>query len=161
MEENRRNDMKSNEIKKRKALSDLNNWVKEMQNSILSEEREIYSERVMEHYLNPKNMGRIENSNGVGKITGICGDTMQIYLKVENDKIADSKFLTDGCGATIACCSMLTEMIEKKSVDEAAKITDKDLIFILGGLPEENLHCAALAVDTLQAAIKDNKKRKR
>ena len=161
MEENRRNDMKSNEIKKRKALSDLNNWVKEMQNSILSEEREIYSERVMEHYLDPKNMGRIENSNGVGKITGICGDTMWIYLKIENEEIVEAKFLTDGCGATIACCSMLTEMIEKKSVDEAAKITDKDLIFILGGLPEENLHCAALAVNTLQAAIKDNKKRKR
>ena len=160
MEENRRDDMKSNEIKKRK-ISDLDGWVREMQTHILAEEREIYSERVMEHYLNPKNMGRIENSNGVGKITGVCGDTMWIYLKIEDDKIDDAKFLTDGCGATIACCSMLTEMIEKKSVDEAAKITDKNLIFILGGLPEENLHCAALAINTLQAAVKNYKKMKR
>lgn len=148
--------MKSYDKKKRKTF-DLDGWVRDMQTHIRAEEREIYSEKVMEHYLNPKNMGRIENSNGIGKITGVCGDTMQIYLKIENDKIADAKFLTDGCGATIACCSMLTDMIKKKNVNEAAKITDKDLIFILGGLPEENLHCAALAINTLQAAIKDYK----
>lgn len=134
---------------------DLDKLAQEIQDSILAEERKVYSEKVIELFLNPKNLGQIKDADAVGAVTGPCGDTMQIWLKVRDDKIIQVRFLTDGCGPTVACGSMLTELVKSKSVNEALKITPDELTLILGGLPESHLHCALLSVNTLQAAIRD------
>ncbi|HDJ37891.1 MAG TPA: iron-sulfur cluster assembly scaffold protein [Methanosarcinales archaeon] len=115
----------------------------------------MFSETVIEYAYNPRNMGEISDADGVGKITGTCGDTVQIQIRVENGRISESRFMTDGCGTSIACGSMLTEMITDKTIEEALAITSDDLLRSLGGLPEENVHCSVLAVDTLRAAIDD------
>ncbi len=141
--------MKNNDKK------DLDAFVEKIEAKILEEEKEIYTERTLKEANDPKNLGEIKDANGFGKVTGPCGDTMQIYLKIEfqDDKITDSKFLTDGCGSSIACGSVITELVKGKSIEEALKIEDKDILSILGGLPKENLHCSVLAADTLRAAI--------
>jgi NifU homolog involved in Fe-S cluster formation len=135
--------------------TDLNAFVEEIEAKILEEEREIYTERTLKEANDPKNLGEIKGANGFGKVTGPCGDTMQICLKIEDDKITGSKFLTDGCGSSIACGSVITELVKSKSIEEALKVGDKDILSVLGGLPEENLHCSVLAADTLRAAIED------
>ena len=114
----------------------------------------MYSKTVMEHFKSPKNVGVIEDADGVGEIGNpLCGDMMTIYLKVKDDHIDDIKFQTFGCGAAIAVSSMLTEMAKGKSLEEAKKITNKDVAEALESLPKNKLHCSNLGADALQLAI--------
>ncbi|MBN1273808.1 MAG: Fe-S cluster assembly scaffold protein NifU [Candidatus Aminicenantes bacterium] len=116
----------------------------------------MYSDKVMEHFQNPKNVGVIKDADGVGKVGNpVCGDLMTFYIKVEDNHLADIKFQTFGCGAAIAVSSMVSEMAMGKSLDEAMKITNMDVAEELGGLPKNKLHCSNLGADALHAAIKD------
>ncbi len=117
--------------------------------------REFYSEIVVDHALNPRNVGKIEDTDGFAKITGPCGDTMEIWLRVRNDIIAEATFMTDGCGTTIVAGSMVTELARGKSTGQALAIGQQDVLNALDGLPEESQHCALLAANTLKEAIKD------
>ena len=115
-----------------------------------------YSELVIEHFQNPRNVGVIEDADGVGKMgSPVCGDLMEIYIKVDNNHIADIKFRTFGCGAAIASSSIASEMIKGKSLAEAEALTDEDVAQALGGLPEKKMHCSNLAASTLHKAIED------
>jgi nitrogen fixation NifU-like protein len=122
---------------------------------IKQEMRKIYSEAAIEHGMNPRNLGELEDADGFGRVTGPCGDTMHIWIKVKDDTISDIGFLTDGCGTSIASGSMATELAKGKSLAEAHKISQEDVLNALGGLPEESQHCALLAADTLKAAIRE------
>ena len=117
--------------------------------------REVYSETVIEHSMDPRNVGDLEDYDGFAKVTGPCGDSMEIWLKVKNGTISKASFMTDGCGTTIASGSMITEMAQDKSVTDANRISQQDVLGALGGLPEESQHCALLASNTLKEAIKD------
>jgi nitrogen fixation NifU-like protein len=120
-----------------------------------------YSKKVMEHFMNPRNVGVIENPDGYGKVGNpVCGDVMEIYIKVKDEKITDIKFRTFGCGSAIATSSMVTELAKGKHVDEAVKITRADVANELDGLPAQKMHCSNLAADALHEAIKDYKNRK-
>jgi FeS cluster assembly scaffold protein NifU, Clostridium type len=120
----------------------------------------MYTEQVMDHFMNPRNVGEIEGASGIGTVGNAkCGDIMQISIKVENDVITDVKFKTFGCGAAIATSSRATEMVMGKTLDEALKITNKMVTESLGGLPPAKLHCSVLAEEALQAAIEDYKKK--
>jgi len=134
---------------------DFDEAFKELEQSIMKDMREIFSEKTIERFLNPRNLGRIEAADGFGRVTGGCGDTMEIYLKVSNDKILNASFWTDGCGASIASGSAVTELAKGKSIAEVGKITQTDVLDVLDGLPEENRHCALLAANTVKEAIKD------
>ena len=112
-----------------------------------------FSETVIEHAMNPKNLGSLEEYNGFADYTGPCGDTMQIWLKVNDGNIDSAMFMTDGCGTTVASADMITELAMGKSVDDARKIDQKKVLEALGGLPEESEHCALLAERTLQQAL--------
>ena len=121
----------------------------------------MYTEKVMEHFRNPRNVGEIPDADGVGTVGNpICGDVMAIYIKVEDDRIADIKFKTFGCGAAIATTSMITEISKGKTLDEAMKITRRDVAEELGGLPPVKMHCSNLAADALHEAIMDYRKRR-
>lgn len=121
----------------------------------------MYNEVVMDHFRNPRNVGVIEDANGVGEVGNpLCGDMMTIYLKIENDKIEDIKFQTFGCGSAIAVSSMLTEIAKGKSIAEAKAITNKDVADALEGLPKNKLHCSNLGADALQLALKDYEARR-
>jgi len=122
---------------------------------IREEMRKVYSETAIDHAMNPRNVGDIVDADGFAKVAGPCGDTMEIWLKVNNDTITEATFRTDGCGTSIASGSMITEMTRKRSIAEARKISSQDVLSALGGLPEESQHCALLAANTLKAAIKD------
>jgi len=115
----------------------------------------VYSEKTIDHFLNPRNLGKIPAPDGIGRITGSCGDTMEICLKVRHGRVRNASFWTDGCGTTIASGSMVTELAKGKSILEAQKITQQDVLDALGGLPEDSLHCALLAANTLKEVIKD------
>lgn len=116
----------------------------------------MYSEQVMEHFRNPRNMGVIEDADGVGEVGNpTCGDMMRITIKVEDDRLADVKFQTLGCGAAVATSSMVTEMAKGKTLDEAMQISNKSVAESLGGLPPNKMHCSNLAADGLHAAIED------
>ena len=118
----------------------------------------MYSEKVMDHFAHPRNMGEIEDANAVGRVGNPkCGDIMQISIKVENNVIVDVKFKTFGCGAAIATSSRATEMVKGKTIDEALQITNKMVTDSLGGLPPVKLHCSVLAEEALHAAIADYK----
>lgn len=120
-----------------------------------------YSDKVMDHFMNPRNMGEIENADGVGEVGNpTCGDVMKLYLKIEGDTIIDVKFKTFGCGAAIASSSMTTELIKGKTIDEALKLSNQAVTEALGGLPPAKEHCSVLAEDALKAAIEDYKKKK-
>jgi len=127
----------------------------EFEQLIRAEMRKVYSETTIDHAMNPRNLGDTEDADGLGKVTGPCGDTMEIWLRVNSGTIAEASFLTDGCGTTIASGSMVTEMIKGKSVSEARKISQHDVLSALGGLPNESKHCAVLAANTLKEAIRD------
>jgi len=121
----------------------------------------MYSEKVMEHFKNPKNVGEIPDADGVGEVGNpTCGDIMTIYIKVKNDIIEDIKFKTFGCAAAIATSSMTTELAKGKALDEAIRITRGDVAGALNGLPPLKMHCSNLAADALHAAIEDYKARK-
>ncbi len=116
----------------------------------------MYSELVMEHFTNPRNVGVIEDADGVGKEGNpVCGDLMEIFIKVKNNHIADVKFRTFGCGAAIATSSIATEMVKGKSLDEALELSNKAVAEALGGLPANKMHCSNLAADALHKAIED------
>ncbi|HOK56525.1 MAG TPA: iron-sulfur cluster assembly scaffold protein [bacterium] len=125
-----------------------------------------YTEKVLEYFRNPRNMGRIENADGIGKVGNpVCGDVMWIYIKVgKNEKgeeiIEDIKFETFGCGAAIATSSVVTELAKGKTIEEAEKITNKEVVEFLGGLPPVKKHCSLLAEEGLKAAIEDYKRKK-
>jgi nitrogen fixation NifU-like protein len=131
--------------------SELDKAFEEMQKALWSD----YSEIVIDHAQHPRNVGSILNADGFASVTGPCGDTMEIWLKVMGDEIKEAKFWTDGCGTTIAAGSMITEMAQAKGLAGASKITQKEVLNALGGLPEESFHCALLAANTLKGAIKD------
>jgi len=119
------------------------------------EMRKIYSETVIDHSMNPRNTGSPGNTDGYAKVTGPCGDTMEMWLKVKDDIIRDASFMTDGCSTTIASGSMVTEMAKGRTVGEAQRISQRDILDALGGLPEDSEHCALLASNTLKEAIRD------
>ena len=115
-----------------------------------------YSEKVMEHFKNPKNVGEIPEADGIGNVGNpVCGDIMRLYIKVENNKIKDAKFKTFGCGAAIATSSMVTEIVKGKTVEDALKISNKAVAEALGGLPPIKMHCSVLAEQALKSAIDD------
>jgi len=116
----------------------------------------MYSEKVMDHFANPRNVGEIENADGIGEVGNAkCGDIMKIFLKIENDIITDIKFKTFGCGAAIATSSIATEMILGKPVKEALNLTNKAVVAALDGLPPAKLHCSVLAEEAVKSAIAD------
>jgi nitrogen fixation NifU-like protein len=116
----------------------------------------MYSEKVMDHFTNPRNVGEIENADGVGLVGNpVCGDVMKLFIKVEDGKIADVKFKTFGCGAAIATSSMVTEMVKGKTLEEALAISNKAVAEALDGLPPNKMHCSNLAADALHKAIED------
>jgi nitrogen fixation protein NifU and related proteins len=116
----------------------------------------MYTDKVMDHFQNPRNVGEINDANGVGEVgNAVCGDIMKIYLKVENGRILDVKFKTFGCGAAIATSSMVTEMVKGKTLDEALTITNQAVAEALDGLPPQKMHCSNLAADAMHKAIED------
>ena len=116
----------------------------------------LYTETVMDHFLNPRNVGSIEDADGIGEVGNAkCGDIMKIYLKIEDNIIKDIKFETFGCGSAIASSSMATEMVKGKTIEDALKVTNKMVVDALGGLPVHKLHCSVLAEEALKSAIKD------
>jgi nitrogen fixation NifU-like protein len=121
-----------------------------------------YSETVMDHFMNPRNVGEIENADGVGEVGNpVCGDMMTFYIKVDDDdRLEDVKFKTFGCGAAIAVSSMVSEMAKGKTLDEAMKIGRKDVAEQLGGLPDNKMHCSNLGADALHKAIEDYRSKK-
>ncbi len=120
-----------------------------------------YSEKVMEHFMNPKNVGTLENPDGYGKVGNpVCGDLMEMFIRVKDDIITDIKFRTFGCGSAIATSSMVTEMAKGMHVDKALKITRNDVACELDGLPPQKMHCSNLAADALHKAIRDYQRKK-
>jgi len=121
----------------------------------------VYTDKVLDHFRNPRNMGEIPDADGVGTVGNpVCGDLMSIYIKVKNNRIEDIKFKTFGCGAAIATSSMITELAKGKTLDEAMKISRGDVASSLDGLPPIKMHCSNLAADGLHAAIQDYLKKK-
>jgi len=133
----------------------------ELQELILEDARKVYSETTIDHFMNPRNLGDMDDADGFGRVTGSCGDSMEIWLKVKNGAIANATFMTDGCGTSIASGSMVTELAKGRSVGEARRVSQQDVLGALGGLPLESKHCALLAADTLKEAIKDYLKMER
>jgi nitrogen fixation NifU-like protein len=119
-----------------------------------------YSAKVMDHFMNPRNVGEIEEASGVGEVGNpACGDMMRLYLKVEGGKVVDAKFRTFGCGAAIASSSMLTEMIKGKTIQEAEEITNQHVADALDGLPAVKIHCSVMAEEAVKAALEDYRKK--
>ena len=120
-----------------------------------------YTEQVVDHYQNPRNMGELEEPDGVGVVGNpTCGDMMQIQIKVEDERIAEVKFKTFGCGAAIATTSVATELIEGKTIEEALRVTNKDVMEVLGGLPPVKVHCSLLAEEAIKAAVDDYREKR-
>ena len=119
-----------------------------------------YNEKVMQHFMNPQNVGEIKEADGIGEVGNpVCGDMMTFYIKVKDSRLEDVKFKTFGCGAAIAVSSMVSQIAKGKTLEEALKITNKDVAEELGGLPKNKLHCSNLGADALHAAIKDYMKK--
>jgi nitrogen fixation NifU-like protein len=127
----------------------------DLQALVMADALKIYSKVVIDHTMNPRNLGTLENPDGFARVTGPCGDTMEVCLKVRDNTIADIYFMTDGCGDSIASGSIMTELAKGKNISIALKISQQDILKALGGLPEESQHCALLAANTLKATIKD------
>jgi nitrogen fixation NifU-like protein len=121
----------------------------------------MYTETVRDYFLNPRNVGSLDHADGIGEVGNAkCGDVMKISIKVEDDRIADVRFETFGCAAAIASSSIATEMIKGKTLDEALKVTNKDVLEALGGLPAEKIHCSLLAEEGIRAAVENYRSRK-
>ena len=127
----------------------------DLQQLVSADARSIYSETVIDHAMNPRNAGVMADADGFARVTGPCGDTMEIWLKVKNDIVVGISFMTDGCGTSIAAGSMVTEISRGKGIDEAQRTSQQDVLDALDGLPEDSEHCALLAANTLKAAIRD------
>ena len=122
----------------------------------------MYSEKVMDHFMNPRNVGEMTDPDGVGmEGNPTCGDAMQLFIKVENDRIVDAKFKTFGCGAAIAVSSMITEMVKGKTLDEAMSMSKEAVAAELGGLPPQKMHCSNLGADALKKAVEDYRSKKK
>lgn len=120
-----------------------------------------YSDQVMDHFRNPRNVGEIPDADGIGKVGNpVCGDIMELYIRVQDEKIIDAKFKTFGCGAAIATSSMVTELVKNKTLEEAAKISNKAVAEALGGLPPIKMHCSVLAEEALTKAIENYRSKK-
>jgi nitrogen fixation NifU-like protein len=140
-----------------KKDEDLERFAKELQNQILEHARKRYSETVIDYWQNPRNMMAMETPDGYAKTKGTCGDSMEMFIKMKNDTIEECTYQTDGCGTTIACGSMATELACGKDMMEAlAKVSADEILKGLGGLPEEDVHCAQLAAETLRRALADH-----
>jgi len=127
----------------------------ELQEYIMADMWSIYTETVIDHAMNPRNVGSIKDADGFASITGPCGDTMEIWLMVRDGAFKDATFWTDGCGTTIAAGSMVTELAKGKTIAHALRIGQQDVLDALGGFPEESVHCALLAANTLREAVRD------
>ena len=127
--------------------------IEELEQRVIEQARAVYSDKVVDEFYNPKNVGRMPEPDARGLVHGWCGDTMEIYLRLKEERIEKVSFVTNGCGPTVACGSMLTTMVQGMSLEEASKVRPGDLLEALDGLPEENAHCAELAVSTLQNAL--------
>ena len=136
--------------------NDFEKTANELQESIMEDTRKIHSEKVIERCLNPRNLGKIRNPDGFSKIKGPCGDTMQISFKVKDRRISKIRFTTSGCATSIASGSMATELAQGRKIEEAAEISQEMILDALDGLPEESVHCALLASNTLKEAIKNH-----
>jgi len=121
-----------------------------------------YSDKVMDHFMHPRNVGEMQDASGHGKVGNeVCGDIMELFIKVENNVIVDAKFKTFGCGAAIATSSIMTELVKGKTIDEALKISNQAVVNALGGLPKVKVHCSVLAEDAFKAAVDDYLKKKK
>lgn len=127
----------------------------ELEQSVIDDMKRVYSEKTIDHFLNPRNLGKIPTADGMSRMTDPHGSTMEIYLSVRDARVSNVSFWTDGCGCSIASGSMVTELAQGKTVLEAEKITQQDVLNALGGLPKDDTHCALLAANTLKEAIKD------
>jgi len=136
--------------------SDFDDWVDQIQKEIIEEDLKVYSKKVVELFYNPQNWGSMDDWKvNKSSYKGPCGDTIQFFIKIEDNIIKDAKFLTDGCGATVAAGSMTTIMIKGKSVNYALNLNPTDIEDALGGLPEEHKHCAILAINSLKEALRN------
>ena len=140
-------------MEQQQETTDFDRMVVELQREIIEQARALYSAKVIEEFYNPRNLGRMSVPDARGIVHGWCGDTMEVYLRLNGARIEEATFMTDGCGPTVACGSVLTTMARGMSLEEAGEITPEDLLAALGGLPEESVHCAELAVSTLREAI--------
>jgi nitrogen fixation NifU-like protein len=134
-------------------ITDFDRMVEELQRQIVEQERALYSAKVIEEAYHPRNLGRMAKPDAYARVRGWCGDTMDIYLRLNGERIEEARFMTDGCGPSVACGSMLTAMVQGMSLEEVGEVRPEDLIAALDGLPEESVHCADLAVTTLRQAI--------
>lgn len=134
---------------------DFDEGMKELQESIMEEARKVYPEKVIEAWLNPRYMGEMENSQGCGQVKGPCGDSVKIFLRIDDNKIIDARFTTDGCAATVAVGSMACELAIGRNMKEAFEISNEEILDNLGGLPPESIHCARLASDAVKEALTD------
>ena len=139
-----------------REASDFDRMVAELQREIIEREQSLYSAKVLEEARNPRNLKRMAGPDAYAMVRGWCGDTMEIYLRLNGERIQQATFMTDGCGPTIACGSVLTAIVQEMTLEEAYKIKPQVLLSALDGLPEENVHCAELAVNTLQKAMADH-----
>jgi len=133
----------------------FNHFVKELQNQIYEEARAAYGQAAFERWLRPLFLGTIDDPDGYGRVTGLCGDTVEIFLSFEHNMVREARFQTDGCAASIICGSFATELACGKPSAELAEITGEKILNLLGGFPEENRHCAYLAAATLQEAVRN------
>ena len=144
---------------KRKAVAkdeDIKKFSRELQEQIIEQIRQRYSQTVIDHWQNPRNYRQIENPDGYARVKGPCGDTMEMFIKMDNNNISNCTFQTDGCGTTIACGSITTELAKDKSFIQAlASVSSGEILEKLGGLPEADVHCAHLAAETLRRALAD------
>jgi nitrogen fixation NifU-like protein len=137
------------------AKDNLDRFVGYLNQRIFEDLKKAYSPQVVKRFYHLRNVGVLEDANGYARVNGSCGDTMEIWLKINKEKIARANFMTDGCGPSIVCGSMVTELAVNKTLEEALDIQKEDVLKALGGLPEESAHCASLAAQTLHEAIDD------
>jgi nitrogen fixation NifU-like protein len=142
-------------VTEQQDTSDFERWVAALQQALLERERELFSETVLQEARQPQNMGVMLDADGHALLLGPCGDTMEMFVRLQDSRIEAVAFMTDGCGPTVACGSMLTRMAQGRTLEEAAAIEAADLILALDGLPPEHVHCSTLAVHTLQKAMED------
>jgi len=136
-------------------VKNIDDPFKKLEQAVMEDMKKVYSEKTIDHFLNPRNLGEIPTPDGFARVTGPCGDTMEIYLKVKDGKVINASFWTDGCGPSISSGSMITELVKRTDISQAHRIGQYDVLTALGGLPEESKHCALLAANTLKEAIKD------
>jgi nitrogen fixation NifU-like protein len=147
---------KNNETKKMETEVDLEEFARQLQEQIMKQIRKEYSEIVIDHWQNPRNFSKMENPDGYAQVKGSCGDTMEMFVRMKDDRIAECTFQTDGCGTTIVCGSVASEVAKNKTFTQAlALISADEILKRLGGLPESDIHCAQLASETLRRALAD------